>query len=284
MRVTANTYSRNNYNLYKMLGSRGAFNSSSGMGAMLNSLGGNSGSDGNMANLAADFSSIRNTRSTMRQFYNSVYGTKRSSRAETAEQASRANRLKQSQQPDLNDRAKRLAGILNADKTGSSIGQKLKVGKAADGLTKAAEALTNTDTKKSLFEPDKNGKHNMDAIYAGVQDFVKSYNTLKNTVVSDGDSKAVQKELDVVSTTKALSRSLSNIGITVNSDNSLSVNAEKLKKADLADIKAIFNGKGSYADNVRQNADQIKSNVTTNTGAAFSGHSGSRKAIINMLV
>ncbi len=283
MRVTANTYSRNNYNLYKMLGSRGAFNNSSGMSAMLNSLGGKSGDSGVM-DLSADFSSIRNTRSTMRQYYNSIYGTKASKRAEAAEHASRANRLNRAKEADLSERAKSLNKIQNAAHTGSSIGEKLKVAKAADEFTKAADALTTTDAKKSVFEPGKDGKYDMDAIYSGVQKFVKEYNTLKDTVVSDGDSKAVQRELDVVSTSKALSRPLANIGITVNADNSLSVNADKLKQADVADIKAVFNGKGSYADNVKQNASQIKNNVLTNAGAAFSGHNGSRKAIINMLV
>ena len=263
MRVTANTYSRNNYNLYKMLGSRGAFNNSSGMSAMLNSLGGKSGDSGVM-DLSADFSSIRNTRSTMRQYYNSIYGTKASKRAEAAEHASRANRLNRAKEADLSERAKSLNKIQNAAHTGSSIGEKLKVAKAADEFTKAADALTTTDAKKSVFEPGKDGKYDMDAIYSGVQKFVKEYNTLKDTV--------------------ALSRPLANIGITVNADNSLSVNADKLKQADVADIKAVFNGKGSYVDNVKQNASQIKNNVLTNAGAAFSGHNGSRKAIINMLV
>ena len=100
-------------------------------------------------------------------------------------------------------------------------------------------------------------EYNMDSIYKAVSSFVKNYNS---TVESTGDSNnnaVLRAATTMVGNTKANSDLLSKTGITINSDNTLSIDEKTLKASNVSDIKSLFNGTGSYAYNTAASASQM---------------------------
>lgn len=107
---------------------------------------------------------------------------------------------------------------------------------------------------KSLFKTDSEGKYDMEGISKAVEGFVSSYNKTLDAVVDVSNTQALRTGTFMVSGTKAFENNLNKIGITIGKDNKLSVDSEKLKAADVNDIKSLFNGTTSYATNMATKA------------------------------
>lgn len=141
-----------------------------------------------------------------------------------------------------------------------------EVKSSADSLEKAAQALND----KSLFTPDENGDYDREAISKAVQDFVKSYNDTKGAVENSSNNTVLQNGVLMVGTTSAYSGLLNRAGITVNSDNTLSVNTDALEKADINTLKTLFNGETSYISRISRKAEQFgKVNPYANSYASY---------------
>lgn len=65
---------------------------------------------------------------------------------------------------------------------------------------------------------------------------------------------------------------LNKVGITINDDNTLSLDETKFKAANMSDLKALFSGSGSLADRVAQKASTLY-NQSTNQIALNQGKS-----------
>lgn len=115
---------------------------------------------------------------------------------------------------------------------------------AADELYASASKLTDTSASKSLF--NKADKVTGD-ITSAVKDYVKNYNSLVEEAADTTNSKVTGKVSFMTSQTNAYKGSLDKIGITINSDKTLSIDEDTFKKADIADVKKVFNGSGSMA-------------------------------------
>ncbi len=139
---------------------------------------------------------------------------------------------------------------------------------AADKLKESADALINKG-KDSLFkEKDVTVKnedgtttttkeYDMDAIYKSVSSFVKDYNSLLDTV-KKSDSTSVQKSTsNMTNITSLYSKTLEKVGITVGSDNKLSIDEEKFKAADTSLLKSTFNNSPSFAYSISSQASYI---------------------------
>lgn len=90
-----------------------------------------------------------------------------------------------------------------------------------------------------------------------VKNFADSYNKTMDSLEKSDSANALEKGVSLVNTTKAYARTLARIGITVGSDNRLSVDSDKLAKASEGDLKALFNGSYSYATKVADKASYI---------------------------
>ena len=120
---------------------------------------------------------------------------------------------------------------------------------AAEDLKKASETLR-TNGDKSLFTKkqttDKDGKvsyeYDTDKIYKAVSDFVDSYN-----------------KKSMVNLTKANSNMLSSVGITIGTDNKLSVDETAFKKADMNTVKSLFHTTGGFGYQTSVQAGMIES-------------------------
>lgn len=136
--------------------------------------------------------------------------------------------------------------------------------KAGEDLKTSVDELITQGTK-NVFKQEsvKNSdgtytkKYNTDEIYKKVNAFVENYNTtVKET--EDANTKRIARASEQMTTlTNAYKKQLDKIGITVESDNTLSIDKETFEKADMETVKNLFNGKGSYAYSVGVKASMI---------------------------
>ena len=141
------------------------------------------------------------------------------------------------------------------------------IAKDASKLKSATEALSE-DAKVNLFE-DKGEGADREKINGAVSDFVDSYNSLIKSAGSSGNSTARSRAEMMVGLSVNYGMKLAGIGITVNENGSLSLDKEKLAAASTDSVKALFNGRNSFADRVDASAKVIES------GAQKAAQSGS---------
>lgn len=137
--------------------------------------------------------------------------------------------------------------------------------KTTDELQKSATALLQKGSKSVYGEEDK--------LVSAVKDFVTDYNNVLDKAGDSSSEKVLSKTLSMVNNTKAYSKSLAEIGITVGEDNKLSVDEDKLKKADINTVKSMLQSGSSFAGQTLQKAAQIGAtaqNVSTST-SLYSG-------------
>lgn len=139
---------------------------------------------------------------------------------------------------------------------------------SADKLKDSADVLINKG-KDSLFkEKDVTVKnddgtttttkqYDTEAIYKAVSTFVTNYNSLIDSV-SKSDSSSVSKAAsNMTNITSLYSKTLEKVGITVGSDNKLTLDKEALKSADISTLKSVFNNSPSFAYSISTQASYI---------------------------
>ena len=136
-----------------------------------------------------------------------------------------------------------------------------EIEKAADTMKESADSLLMKGSK-SVFQK-KNEKttaseeYDTDAIYKAVSGFVTDYNDLLSKT-SAASSKNLQSKADTLAAvTTANAKLLSKVGITVNSDRSLSLDEEAFKKSDMGTVKNLFGTTGAYGYKVSAQASMI---------------------------
>ena len=136
-----------------------------------------------------------------------------------------------------------------------------EIEKAADTMKESADSLL-VKGSKSVFQK-KNKKttaseeYDTDAIYKAVSGFVTDYNDLLSKT-SAASSKNLQSKADTLAAvTTANAKLLSRVGITVNSDRSLSLDEEAFKKSDMGTVKNLFGTTGAYGYKVSAQASMI---------------------------
>jgi hypothetical protein len=183
---------------------------------------------------------------------------------------------------------KKNADNLNNSNSSTSTSQKTDLSKSQVTSTEAKEVKTNTDSlrksaltltktgSKSLFNKkevtvtdEKTGEktttkqYDKDAIVNAVKSFVKDYNETLNTVGSISNKKVARNLSYMEKQTSVYKSSLEKVGITIDADNKLSINEEKLKKADMIKVKSLFNGSYSFAAQTSKKANQLQQTTAT---------------------
>lgn len=135
----------------------------------------------------------------------------------------------------------------------------------AEKLSDAADALL-TQGNKSLFKQvtttDKDGNkttgYNTDAIYKAVSSYVTQYNNLMKSASESSVVSIKASAASIAGYTSKNEKLLSSVGINIDSkNNTLSIDEEKFKAADMSTVKKLFQGSGSYAYQVSSKATQI---------------------------
>lgn len=146
---------------------------------------------------------------------------------------------------------------------------------ATDSLKDSADALL-TKGKNSVFNKvsstDSEGNtttdYDTEAIYKAVSSFVDSYNTTLDSMDKISATSLTNNVKNMVNTTAKNSKLLSEIGITVGSDYSLSIDKAAFAKADMGTVKSLFNEQGSYGYSVSAKASMMNFNASNEAGKA----------------
>lgn len=152
----------------------------------------------------------------------------------------------------------------------------------ADAVMKSADALMERGSK-SLFnkvdvKDEETGEttkqYDTDKIYKAVKQFASDYNALVSNVSKSTNSSVLRKGITMTGDMKAKEDALNDIGITINSDNTLSVDEKKFKEANMLDVKSMFNGALSISGKAYQKANEIN-NLSSSAASANSLYNSS---------
>lgn len=181
--------------------------------------------------------------------------------------------------------AQEKSDTVKPDKNSSSVNKKnaltdttgmTKMKKEADGLKSATEALG----KAELWEQTA-GQYEVDKIVGAVKDFAKEYNEVLDQASKVTGNTNMNSSLGYMkSMTSTMTKSLANIGISVDLTGKMSVNEETLKNAKMNDVKSLFSGAASYGRQIGKDAVSISSamvmgsSIYNSSGIATSALSG----------
>ncbi|QFJ55701.1 hypothetical protein [Pseudobutyrivibrio xylanivorans] len=166
----------------------------------------------------------------------------------------------------------------------------------ASDLSKATDKLLSKGSDsiwKQIETKGEDGKvtkdYDKDAIYKAVSDFTKAYNDLVDSGQKADSTPILSQVASMVSTTAKTASTLGKAGITVGSDNHLSVDEDFLKnKANMTYVKDLFNGTGSYAYQVATKASMANSYASADlsklTGSKSYTNSGSYELSTNDII
>ena len=135
-----------------------------------------------------------------------------------------------------------------SDDSVGSLESEEALSKDAKNLSNSASALATADNS---FYADK------EKVAEGVQSFVDNYNSTIESLKKSDSVNALKKGLSMTNTTKAYAKTLARIGISVGSDNLLSLDKEKLSEAPDTTVKSLFSGHYSLANKTADKASDV---------------------------
>lgn len=133
---------------------------------------------------------------------------------------------------------------------------------ASKNLSTDASALANMDYDKS----------SRDEIYDAVKKMADSYNTVVDSAKKSSLTSISKSVTWMTDDTKARAKQLEKLGITIGTDNKITVDKDKFAQANLTDIKSVFKGSGGLADRHAQRANGLV-NLASNQMSMNSGRS-----------
>lgn len=149
----------------------------------------------------------------------------------------------------------------------------------AQAMTTAADALITKGSKSLFNEKDITTKnedgtettvkgYDTDAIYKAVKKFADSYNSLLDSASSTDSKNILNSTLNMTNNTKSYEKLLNKVGITIGTNNKLSVDETAFKKADMSTVKTLFNGNSSFAYSVSTKASMINISASSEANKA----------------
>ncbi len=145
----------------------------------------------------------------------------------------------------------------------------------ADDLEASASALTRASLweKKTVKNADgtETTDYDWDAITKALEDFAKDYNNVVK-LAGDSNTKSVLRYASwMTGMTRSNDDLLASVGIKLEDNNTLTIDADKVKSSNIASLKSIFLGAGSIADRIAQKAGSIANAATINGTYTKSG-------------
>ena len=118
----------------------------------------------------------------------------------------------------------------------------------------AANSLYNSIETLNAMEINNDNKEN---VYKAFTSIVKNYNELIKNTDKSANSNVVNQASYLKSLVNNNKSAFSKMGVTVNSDKSLSINEEKFKEADMSNVKNLFTGVYSFAEKLGDRVNSI---------------------------
>ena len=138
--------------------------------------------------------------------------------------------------------------------------------KDTTGLNKVqTEATALKDAATALQDKDLWKNADTEKITKAVKSFVTEYNDVITNSAKVSVKDVTSATNTMKSMTSTMSKALSSIGITVGSDNKLTVDEDKLKSADIKTVKAMFDGAYTYGGQIAEDASSVASAASRNS-------------------
>ena len=137
----------------------------------------------------------------------------------------------------------------------------------AASLVDSASELKKYSLWSKVDKTDKDGniakEYDTDKIAKPVSSFVKDYNSLVSSPADSSSRYVLNSASNMVNYTRANADLLKKIGISVGSDNKLTVDEDKLKASDMAVVKSVFKDSGSFGQTISAKASTIYGNAVS---------------------
>ena len=135
---------------------------------------------------------------------------------------------------------------------------------ASDDLKESTQKLFTKGSdsvflKTEMKQTDGSTKYdyNRDRILKSVENFMKDYNELVDTVKDSKSTKILTPAASMTNLTKEMETQLKDIGISLSKENHLVMNQDSFSKANVTNIKSLFQGAGSYGYQIQSKAFSI---------------------------
>ena len=132
---------------------------------------------------------------------------------------------------------------------------------SADNLKLNGNKLLATGEESIFGNAESSGSTTV-IVNKGIE-FINDFNKVMSSIRKLGGEKNSEYIKTLTSYANSNSELLSKIGVTVLTDGSLTMNSNILREASLEDLKAVFNGKDSFAGKVSAISEEIHDNVET---------------------
>ena len=135
---------------------------------------------------------------------------------------------------------------------------------SASALSSSLAKLTNDRDilRNKIITKDAEGiekeDYNRQKIASLVKGFTESYNSMIKNGGDSSNNTVVRNTYNMVNQTAVYEGALNRVGITINNDNTLTIDEDTLNKADITSLQGLFDGNHSYATLIQNKADNIQ--------------------------
>jgi len=207
----------------------------------------------NLSGLYGDYANIRNGsyKKLLTAYYDKVDGSKEATMKLFSQKATGVDSLINSGDESL------VSAKSSADNLSSSALVLAERGKNSIFQKKESYSVDEETGEKSVsFDYDK------EEIKKAVSQFVSDYNSMLDKAADTDSTKVMEKTLSMIDSTNAYKNSLGKVGITIGSDNKLTIDEKKFDEANMTSVKSLFNDSNSFGQRTMQRAMQISSEAT----------------------
>lgn len=142
--------------------------------------------------------------------------------------------------------------------------------KNAAALQKSTAALASGD----LFKKNSEGEYDRKKIAESVNTMVSDYNKTIKAFQNSENIAALSKGVSMTQTTSAFEGALKRIGLSVNKDNTLSVDSKKLESAAVSDVKSVLSGNYSYSAKISDKAKFVSEAAGSQMSGVYNSKGG----------
>lgn len=118
----------------------------------------------------------------------------------------------------------------------------------------AASALYKSIEKMGAMQIDNDNKDN---IFDAFTSFVKDYNSLMKNALESVNSNVIHQADYLRNLVNGNKSAFARMGVTINGDNTLSIDEDKFKDSDMSNVKDLFSGAYSFAEKMTDRVNQI---------------------------
>lgn len=198
------------------------FNSTTNYSSLFSSLGSGAAGVGS-SNFLTDYASIKN--GSYGKLMKSYYGTVKSTATSGSSKSSSKYVIDRILEEKRNPKVSKDTQEANANLTAG-----------LSNLKTSVSTLQNSNTYKNT----ENGQSAADKVVSAMKTYVADYNNVVNSAKGSTLSNKTAYVANMMSSTAANADKLSELGVSVNDNGTLSINEDKLKKADISKVQELF--------------------------------------------